>query len=88
MKPISKLKALAKELKAEFDTEALVIPTDLSAEKNVAALVAKLAKRAGADPLLIGFGEEGDMIHAPNESFSLKQFESGYRYVTSFLSRL
>lgn len=51
-------------------------------------IVAKLAKRAGADPLLIGFGEEGDMIHAPNESFSLKQFESGYRYVTSFLSRL
>ena len=48
-------------------------------------IVAKLAKVSGGQPLLIGFGEEGDMIHAPNESFSLKQLEAGYRYVTSFL---
>lgn len=48
-------------------------------------IVAKLAKVSGAEPLLVGFGEEGDMIHAPNESFSLKQLESGYRYVTSLL---
>jgi acetylornithine deacetylase/succinyl-diaminopimelate desuccinylase-like protein len=48
-------------------------------------IVAKLAKVSGSEPLLVGFGEEGDLIHAPNESFSLRQLESGYRYVTAFL---
>ena len=49
-------------------------------------IITKLAQVSGAQPVLVGFGEEEDMIHAPNESFSLRQFEEGYRYVTSFLS--
>ena len=49
-------------------------------------IVTKLAAVSGAQPLMVGFGEEGDMIHAPNESFSLRQFEEGFRYVTSFFS--
>jgi acetylornithine deacetylase/succinyl-diaminopimelate desuccinylase-like protein len=49
-------------------------------------IVAKLAVVSGADPLLVGFGEEGDKIHAPDESFSLRQLQEGFRYVTSFFS--
>jgi len=49
-------------------------------------IVAELAAASGTQPVMIGFGEEGDLIHAPNESFSLRQLEEGYRYVTAFLS--
>lgn len=51
-------------------------------------LVAALKDASGAEPVLVGFGLEEDLIHAPNESFSLEQFEQGYRYVTSFVSSL
>lgn len=48
-------------------------------------IIPLLSKASGAAPLLIGFGMEEDNIHSPNESFSLRQFEDGFRYVTSFL---
>jgi acetylornithine deacetylase/succinyl-diaminopimelate desuccinylase-like protein len=51
-------------------------------------LVAALKEASGAEPVLVGFGLEEDLIHAPNESFSLAQFEQGFRYVTSFVSSL
>lgn len=51
-------------------------------------IIPLLEQVSGATPLLIGFGLEEDAIHAPNESFSLKQFEDGFRYVTAFLQRL
>jgi len=48
-------------------------------------IIPALADASGAEPLLVGFGMEADKIHSPNESFSLRQFEEGYRYVTAFL---
>lgn len=51
-------------------------------------IIPLLEQVSGATPLLIGFGLEEDAIHAPNESFSLKQFEDGFRYVSAFLQRL
>ena len=48
-------------------------------------IIPALAEASGAEPLLVGFGMEEDKIHSPNESFSLRQFEEGYRYVTAFL---
>lgn len=48
-------------------------------------IVTDLAATSGATPLLVGFGHEDDHIHAPNESFSLKQFKSGYLYVATAL---
>jgi acetylornithine deacetylase/succinyl-diaminopimelate desuccinylase-like protein len=51
-------------------------------------IIPKLAKASGAQPLLVGFGLDQDNIHSPNESFSLRQFEEGYRYVCGFLSEL
>jgi len=50
-------------------------------------IVAELMDASDAEPLLVGFGKEEDTIHAPNESFSLDQFRSGFLYVTTFLSQ-
>lgn len=49
-------------------------------------IIPLLSKAAGATPLLVGFGMAEDNIHSPNESYSLRQFEEGFRYVTSFYS--
>ncbi len=49
-------------------------------------IVAELAKVAEAEPLMVGFGLEEDNIHAPNESFSLEQFEKGFLFAASFLA--
>lgn len=51
-------------------------------------VVSSLAQISEAEPLLVGFGLEEDAIHAPNESFSLEQFEQGFNYVCAFLSSL
>ena len=51
-------------------------------------IIPELATTSGAEPLLVGFGMEADAIHSPNESFSLRQLEEGYRYTVSFLKSL
>ena len=51
-------------------------------------IVARLAEVSGAKPLLTGFGHEDDRIHAPNESFSLDQFRSGFLYACILISQL
>ena len=51
-------------------------------------IVSGLAKAAGAEPLLVGFGLEEDRIHAPNESYSIEQFRLGYLYGVLMLSSL
>ena len=51
-------------------------------------IVSALAAATGAEPLLVGFGLEADRIHAPNESFSIDQFRSGFLYAAAFLSEL
>jgi acetylornithine deacetylase/succinyl-diaminopimelate desuccinylase-like protein len=51
-------------------------------------IVAALARAAQAQPLLVGFGSEEDKPHAPNESFSLRQFEMGFQFAAEFFTRL
>ena len=51
-------------------------------------IVAQLAEIASAEPLLVGFGSEQDNIHAPNESFSLDQFQRGFLYAANFLEQV
>jgi acetylornithine deacetylase/succinyl-diaminopimelate desuccinylase-like protein len=51
-------------------------------------IIPLLSQAAGAAPLLVGFGMPEDNIHSPNESYSLRQFEEGFRYVSSFYSCL
>jgi acetylornithine deacetylase/succinyl-diaminopimelate desuccinylase-like protein len=48
-------------------------------------IIPELAAASGAEPLMVGFGMEQDAIHSPDESFSLRQLEEGYRYAVSFL---
>jgi acetylornithine deacetylase/succinyl-diaminopimelate desuccinylase-like protein len=51
-------------------------------------IVSALARVSGARPLLAGFGAEEDRIHAPNESFSLRQFRLGFLYAAELLGEL
>jgi acetylornithine deacetylase/succinyl-diaminopimelate desuccinylase-like protein len=51
-------------------------------------IVTALAAASGAVPLLVGFGHEDDHIHAPNESFSIEQFKSGFLYAALLLQDL
>lgn len=51
-------------------------------------VVAALREQTGAAPLLVGFGSEADHIHAPNESFSLAQFQQALRFCGLFLAEL
>jgi acetylornithine deacetylase/succinyl-diaminopimelate desuccinylase-like protein len=48
-------------------------------------IIPQLASVSGGAPILVGFGMEEDRIHSPNESFSLRQFEEGFRYSVAFL---
>ena len=48
------------------------------------AILAEVQKILGIDPLLMGFGLERDTIHAPNESYLLKQFFSGMESIAKF----
>ena len=51
-------------------------------------IVSALAEISGAEPLLVGFGGDDDLIHAPNESFSIEQFRKGYLYAGLLLAGL
>ena len=51
-------------------------------------VVCHLAETSGAEPLMVGFGSDEDHVHAPNESFSIEQFRSGFLYVAAMLSSL
>lgn len=63
-------------------------PPVFSWEGGSIPVVASLAAASGAEPLLVGFGLEEDRIHAPNESFSIKQFEQGFLYAAMMLTKL
>lgn len=51
-------------------------------------VVSSLARVTGAEPLLVGFGSEGDRIHAPDESYSIEQFKLNYLYAALLLVNL
>ena len=48
------------------------------------AILAKMQRTLGADPLLMGFGLERDFIHSPNESFLLDQWRKGMESIALF----
>ena len=48
------------------------------------AILAEVQKILGIDPLLMGFGLERDTLHAPNESYLLKQFFGGMESIAKF----
>lgn len=48
------------------------------------AILAQMQRELGADPLLMGFGLERDVIHSPNESFLIDQLFKGMMSVALF----
>jgi acetylornithine deacetylase/succinyl-diaminopimelate desuccinylase-like protein len=51
-------------------------------------IVSELRQISGAAPLLVGFGQEGDKIHCPNESFGLDQFVRVMAWYSMMLKEL
>lgn len=51
-------------------------------------LVADLAEACGGDVAVIGVSLDSDDFHAPNEHFSLAQFQQGFLTISSILRRL
>lgn len=47
-------------------------------------ILADIQRILGADPLLMGFGLERDLIHSPNESYLLSQFYKGMESIAKF----
>ena len=66
----SPLFRLAEDVLAEMDPRGPVFLWDGASIPVVAAL----KEASGAAPLLVGWGQPEDRIHAPNESYSLRQF--------------
>jgi len=51
-------------------------------------IVSLLREASGAAPLLVGWGQPGDRIHAPNESYGLDQFAAAAAWSRAFFSAL
>lgn len=49
-------------------------------------VVSALRTAAGAAPLLVGWGQPEDRIHSPNESYSLRQFQTAKDWAMRILS--
>ena len=43
---------------------------------------------SGAAPLMVGWGQAGDCIHSPNESYSAEQFAKAREWAVRILSAL
>lgn len=75
---------LARSVLAELSP----LPTAFLWEGASVPVLSHLPALAGGKVLLVGFGSEADNIHAPNESYSLEQFRSGFLYTGLLLNRL
>lgn len=51
-------------------------------------IVSSFAERLGADVLLLGWGQNDDNLHSPNEKFSLEDFHRGIRASAALWDRL
>ncbi len=74
------VKAAEKAIQAEFSREPVYLW-----EGATVPIIPELAATCGGEPILVGFGLATDQIHSPNESFSLRQLEEGFRYAAAFL---
>ncbi len=75
---------LAREVLTEMDARGPVFLWDGASIPVVAAL----KDATGAAPLLVGWGQAEDRIHAPNESYSIRQFTAAKTWAMKILSSL
>ena len=75
---------LAAHVLSEFDPRGPVFLWDGAS----IPIVGVLADVSGAAPLIVGFGQNGDRIHAPNESYGLDQFEKAFLWARAIILAL
>ena len=75
---------LAADVLGELDPRGAVFQWDGAS----IPIVSTLARISGAAPLLVGFGQGEDCIHAPNESFAWRQFMLCRRWAEGILASL
>lgn len=63
-------------------------PPVFTREGGSIPIVAELARTLKAETLLIGWGQDDDSIHSPNEKFSLAAFRDGIRASARFLANV
>ena len=78
----SPLFRLAEDVLAEMDPRGAVFQWDGASIPVVSAL----REASGAAPLLVGWGQPEDCIHSPNESYSIRQFQTAKTWATKILS--
>ena len=57
--------------------EVFGIPPVFTRQGGSIPVVAELRDRLNAEVLLLGWGQDDDNLHAPNEKFSLRNFQRG-----------
>lgn len=77
--PVFKLAAMVLE---EMDERGALFQWDGASIPAVSAI----REASGAAPLLVGWGQPGDNIHSPNESYSFRQFGLARSWAREFLS--
>ena len=78
----SPLFRLAESLLEELDPRGAVFQWDGASIPVVSAL----REATGAAPLLVGWGQPEDRIHSPNESYSVRQFQTAKAWAVKVLS--
>ena len=80
----SPLFRLAEDVLGEMDPRGAVFLWDGASIPVVSAL----REASGAAPLLVGWGQPEDCIHSPNESYSIRQFQTAKTWAKKILSAL
>jgi len=78
----SPLFRLAEDVLKEIDPRGAVFQWDGASIPVVSAL----REASGAAPLLVGWGQPEDCIHSPNESYSIRQFQTAKTWAKKILS--
>ena len=80
----SPLFCLAEDVLKEMDPRGAVFQWDGASIPVVSAI----REASGAAPLIVGWGQPEDRIHSPNESYSIRQFQTAKEWAKKILSAL